>query len=103
MSASNVEVSDFLTIPNSLFHGTLVPPVPAAVSFKAHWGGPGARVKLRNPVNGFAGEYVQNAASMVWSASSGGLMYQSGSEDTSISVFGQVGYERNGVFFPQGG
>ena len=103
MSASNVAVSDFFNIPNSLLHGTLVPPVPAAVSFMVNWGGPGTRVKLRDSVNGFAGECVQNTASMVWSASSAGLMYQSGGEDTAVSVFGQVGHERNGVFFPQGG
>ena len=102
LTASNVAVTDFFTIPNSLLHGALVPPVPATVSFTAHWGGPGQDVKLRDPVNGFTGDFVQNTASIVWSASSAGLLYESGAEETSISVFAEVGHERNGVFFPQG-
>jgi hypothetical protein len=102
MSAANVAVSDFFTIPNSLLHGAIAPPVPATVSFAVHWGGAGKRVKLRDPVNGFTGEFVENAASMTWSASSLGLSYQSGVEDSSVSVFAEVGSERNGVFFPQG-
>ena len=93
-------VSDFFTIPNNLLHGAIVPPVPATVSFVIHWGGTGNRVKLRDPVNGFDGEFVENSASMIWSASSSGLSYQSGGEDTSVSVFAEVGHERNGVFFP---
>ena len=50
----------------------------------------------------FTGDFVQNTASIVWSASSAGLLYESGAEETSISVFAEVGHERNGVFFPQG-
>ena len=102
LSAANVSVSDFFTIPNSILHGAIVPPVPATVSFSVHWGGARNRVKLRDPVNGFAGEFVENSASMTWSASSAGLSYQSGGEDTSVSVFAEVGLERNGVFFPPG-
>lgn len=102
MSAANVAVSDFFNIPNSLLHGAIAPPAPAIASFTVHWGGAGNRVKLRDPVNGFAGEFVENSASIIWSASSAGLSYQSGGEDTSVSVFAEVGIERNGVFFPPG-
>ena len=102
LTANNVAVTDFFNIPNSHLHGALVPPPPATVSFTAHWGGTGKNVKLRDPVNGFAGDFVQNTASIVWSASSAGLLYKSGPEETSVSVFGEVGHERNGVFFPQG-
>jgi hypothetical protein len=100
MTARNVAVTDYFSIPNALLHGAIVPPVPATVSFTVHWSGAGKHVKLRDPVNGFAGEFVENSASMLWSASSAGLSYQSGGEDTSASVFAEVGHERNGVFFP---
>ena len=103
MNASNVAISDFFSIPNSLLHGAIMPPVPAIASFTVNWGGPKNRVKLRDPVHGFAAEFVENTASMVWSVSSAGLLYQSGSEDTSVNIFSEVGHERNGVFFPQGG
>ena len=102
MTASNVAVTDYFNIPNALLHGAIVPPVPATVSFAVHWGGAGKHIKLRDPVKGFAGEFVENSATMVWSASSAGLLYQSGAEDTSVTVFAEVGHERNGVFFPQG-
>jgi hypothetical protein len=102
MTAGNLGITDYFTIPNSFLHGAIVPPVPATVSFVVHWGGAGNRVKLRDPVKGFAGEFFENSASTAWSASSAGLLYESGGEETSISVFGEVGSERNGVFFPQG-
>jgi len=103
MSGANIAVSDFFSIPNSLLHGAIAPPVPATVSFAVHWGGPGTEVRLRDTVNGFVGDFLENSASMAWSASSAGLLYQSGSEDESVSVFAEVGHERNGRFFPQGG
>jgi hypothetical protein len=40
-----------------------------------------------------------NTATIVWSAESNGVAYQSGPIDTSSSVSGQVGHERNGAFF----
>ena len=102
MIGDNVAVSDFFTIPNSLLHGAIIPPVPATVSFAVHWGGPGTQITLRDPVNGFTGNFIENSASLVWSASSAGLLYASGPENTSISIFAEVGHERNGLFFPQG-
>ena len=99
MIVENIAVSDFFSIPNSFLHGAIIPPVPAAVSFAVHWGGAGNRVTLSDPVNGFTGDFLENSASIVWSASSQGLLYQSGPEDTSISVFAEVGHERNGRFF----
>lgn len=102
MKGGNVAVSDFFTIPNNLLHGAIVPPVPATVSFAVLWGGEGTRIKLRDTVNGFAGDFLENTASIAWSASSAGLLYQSGPVGTSVSVFAEVGHERNGLFFPQG-
>jgi len=100
MKGGNIAVSDFFTIPNNLLHGAIEPPVPATVSFAVLWGGAGNRIKLRDTVNGFAGNFLENTASILWSASSGGLQYQSGPAGTSVSVFAEVGHERNGSFFP---
>ena len=102
MIVRDIAVSDFFTIPNSFLHGAIIPPVPATVSFAIHWGGAGNKITLRDPANGFTGDFVENSASIAWSATSAGLLYQSGAEDTSVSVFAEVGHERNGVFFPQG-
>ena len=102
MVGANIAASDFFNIPNSLLHGGIVPPVPATVSFAVHWGGPGTPIRLNDTVNGFTGDFLLNSASMAWSASSAGLLYQSGPVGTSVSIFAEVGHERNGLFFPQG-
>jgi hypothetical protein len=53
-------------------------------------------VKIRNATVGFAGEYIRNTATLVWSASETNFSFQS---DPAGSGFATIGHERNGVFF----
>jgi len=95
----NQAVLDYHDIPNALLQG---PSQPATVSFVVNWQRSSQKIKIRNATEGFAADLVQNTATMSWSASTQGVSYFSGPENTSFSVFAFVGHERNGVFFPQG-
>jgi hypothetical protein len=53
------------------FDGGRPAPVPTVVSFKAKWSGVDSRVNLKNPANGFAGEYVRGQAQTEWTAYGG--------------------------------
>ena len=97
---TNLPAFDYFSIPNAFSHGRSD---PATVSFQMHWAPGTQRQKLEDTANGFVFDFVQNSATMAWTATSGGNIYQSGPEHTSFSLFAAVGHERNGVFFPQGG
>ena len=96
---NNATVLAYHDIPTALVRG---PSHPATVSFVVNWQPSSQRIKMRDIVNGFAAELVQNTATMAWNASTQGISYFSGPESTSSSVFAYVGHERNGAFFPQG-
>jgi hypothetical protein len=97
MTASNLAVQDFGTIPNALF-GPRSSAIPATCSFDIHWSGP---VTSRGPVTsppGSVGELVESQATMTWSASNAlGFHFQSSPANTT-SVFAQLGRVRNGRF-----
>ena len=97
MKANNVQVLDFHDFGHALFGGAPAP-VPAEVSFEVHWFGVDDRVNVKNPGNGFAGEFVRNQAQMEWTATSGGYHYVSAPLSTSASGFAELGHERNGSF-----
>jgi hypothetical protein len=97
---TNLSALDYFSLPNAFLHGAHA---PATVSFQMHWAPGSNRQRIRDTVNGFDADFVLNTATMAWTATSGGNVYQSGPEHTSFSLFAEVGHERNGVFFPQGG
>ncbi len=97
--AANVPILDFHNIINALFGGG-APPEPGFVSFEVQWSGTDERVNLKNPSNGFAGEYVRGKAQMQWTARVGDFHYVSDPIETSSSQFAQLGHERNGSFYP---
>ena len=102
LEASNVAILDYGNIPNALFGGGPAP-VPGTVSFKVVWSGVDERLNIKNtdPVfGGFAGEFVRNTAQMEWHAAVGDFTLVSDPIATSSSSFAEIGYERNGVFFP---
>jgi hypothetical protein len=77
------------------------PSLEAAVSFDVAWSGVAERVKIRNTETDFAGEYVRNSATLVWSATNeSGFSFDSDPSDPlSNSEFATIGHERNGSFF----
>jgi len=103
---NNLATLDFHDFVNdSLFHGAST---PTTLSFTIEWGGPiTERRNVKDTTNGFAGEFVFNSATMVWSANEpnrpavwgGPAMYVSDPANTSHSDFAMVGIERNGSFF----
>lgn len=101
MKANNVHVLDFHDFGNALGGGGQAP-VPAVVSFEVRWFGVDDRVNVKNPGNGFAGEFVRNQAQMAWTATSGGYFYESDPLSTSASGFAELGHARNGSFYPHG-
>lgn len=98
MSAANLELEDYFSIPNALFRFLSPESVGATSSFDIHWSGP---VTSRGPVttSGSSGQLVMCQATMTWSATNNlGFSFVSNPAGTK-SVFAQLGHVRNGVFF----
>jgi len=90
------QMGDFIKVPSSLMHG---PSVPATISYDVRWSGPGKPVSINDAKNGFAGEFLENAATVSASATRQGFQFVSDPAATSKSVFAVLGRERNGIFF----
>jgi len=101
LHVTHLDMSDFFFIPNSLSGGALEPPVPATVSFHVRWSHISQRDTIRDEENGFAGQFIENTATIEWSATEEGFAFESDPAETSVNVFSLIGKERNGVFFPQ--
>jgi hypothetical protein len=100
MRATDLQVRDFFSIPNSLFRFLSPASVAATCSFDIEWKGPVTdRSKVNDPVVGFEGDFVSDQATMTWSASrADGFRFQSDPHNTT-SVFAELGKMKNGVFF----
>lgn len=96
MTVTDLVMEDYFNVVNALNDGN---ENDATVSFQVHWKGGGKHFNVRDFNTGMAGEFIMSPATMTWSATSNGQTYVSGPEETSFSVAGQVGQERNGVFF----
>ena len=102
MEATDLPVNDYVIGANAIGGGGPTPQ-PCVVSFKVVWRGVDERLTIRNddPVyGGFAGEVVRNTAQLEWRANIGALLLVSDLLTTSSSAFAEIGYERNGSFFP---
>lgn len=93
MHVADLDVEDYGNVVNALQDG---PSVDASVSFDVDWSGVNERVKIRNSQTDFAGEFIRNTATAVWSASESGFSFQA---DPLGGGFGTIGHERNGSFF----
>ena len=94
---ADLDVLDYTSIPNSI---TLGPAVPASVTFELRWSGPVSRdITVQDKDNGFRGRFLENTATISWSASRAGFSFVSDPASTSTSVFAELGRESNGIFF----
>src|SRR5262245_5065470 len=112
-------MEDYFNFPNAAADGG--PPGPglgevdASVSFDVVWGGPVKRhVAVRDAANGFTGLFVEDQATVTWSAREGpsalfpsGFRFRAdpGSFATSVpeaAPIAELGFEANGIFFPGG-
>jgi hypothetical protein len=96
MDFKNLETRDFHDLKNTLQRG---PSVPADVSFRIRWSGVTARVNLRDDTNQFVGNFIEDTATVSWSAKQKGFKFDSDPASTSKSLFAEIGSESNGVFF----
>ena len=98
MTGTDLDMLDYFSIPNALFHFA-ESPVAATCSFDITWSGP---VTDRSPVtapSGSSGELVMCTATMQWSASNAsGFRFQTDPSAPTKSVFAQLGKVTNGVF-----
>ena len=105
LSVSNLAAEDFVNLAASLGPNWQTAFVNATVSFDVVWSGPITRqVSVTNGTNGdqFQGSYVENQASVTWSASNAnGFSFTANAGDfsTSVSPFAELGQEQNGSFF----
>ena len=97
MVVGHADIKDYFNIPNALFGPT--PPVPASVSFELRWSGVTKRVHTRDVTNHFVGDYIEDTATIHWTANEAGFHFVSDSANPSTTVFAEIGSESNGVFF----
>ena len=91
-----MDVEDYHDLVNALKEG---PSVPANVSFDIRWHSVQKRVHLRDTKNHFVGDYIQDKATIQWTAERKGFTFVSDPASTSFTNFAEIGHERNGVFF----
>jgi len=96
---TNVALADYTKLANAFFPPPGFTPVPATASFDLSWSGVKRRINVRDAVNGFAGEYVENTATIAWSVTEAGFSFTSDDASTSQSIAAFIGHEHNGVFF----
>jgi hypothetical protein len=108
LQVTNLALPDYPKIPIALGSQFQTAFVPASISFDVVWhGAVTRRLNVTNGTNGdqFAGEFVENDATVSWSASNAsGFTFQAnpGSLSTSIpgGAFVGLSHEENGTFFP---
>jgi hypothetical protein len=106
MHVHDLAIEDYFNFPNASIPGD---EVDATVSFDVVWDRPiTRRYNVTDAANGFAGSFVENQATITWSASNElGFTFVAdpGSFATSVPEAGPIallGHERNGTFFPAG-
>jgi len=102
LEATDVPITDFGTISNTLSGGS--PTTPGTVSFTVVWQGVDERFTVWNddpPTSGvsFAGEFIRTSAQMEWRATVGEVLLVSEVLATSSSTVAEIGREQNGSFF----
>jgi hypothetical protein len=106
--ANNMAIPDYHDFPNSI--GVRTPPIatiPSFVSFDMRWKAkPDAKLtRLTDTTNHFRGRFLDSNATITWSAKqpSTGFTFKSAPANTSKTISGVIGHERNGKFFSSSG
>ncbi len=95
-NVTDVPVEDYFNLANALHDG---PSAPATVSFSMRWVGASPPVEFTNVAQGFTGTFTVSTVTIDWSANTTGFQFVSDPADTTVTVAGIMGEERNGVFF----
>jgi hypothetical protein len=105
LSARNLNMFDFLNKRNAFGSNWDNPPYGATVSFDVVWDVPVTRrldFQDGTDVDQFSGSYVENQATVTWSASNtNGFTFTAnpGNFSTSSDPFAELAHEQNGTFF----
>jgi hypothetical protein len=107
MRVHNLALRDYGIIPVALGPNFQTAFIPATVSFDVVWDRPVTRrlhVRDGTNVDRFAGDFVENRATVTWSGSNAaGFRFHSnpGNFATSVDAFAELGHVRNGTFFEE--
>ncbi len=96
MDLGDLDIEDYHDIVNAVHDG---PSVPANVSYHIRWSGLTKRVPVRDEKNEFVGNFIEDTATIRWSARTEHFKFVSDPENTSTTLFAEIGNERNGEFF----
>ncbi len=95
-SSTNLPLPDARNLDNSLHGG---PTAPGTVSFNMRWTGIGSPFHFTNTGDRFRGNFQFATVEIEWSAHTAGFSFASDPANTTVTVAGIIGEERNGVFF----
>ncbi len=95
-NVTDLPEQDFFNLANALHDGSSV---AATVSFSMRWVGTSSPIEFTNAAQGFTGTFTLSTVTIEWSARTTGFQFVSDPADTSVTVAGIMGEERNGVFF----
>lgn len=90
---TDVPMPDFHDFGNGVVGGKSE---PARVSFDVRWSGAIKRLTVRNDAQAFTGEFIQDNATIVWSAQQAGFSFQS-DPDPKPDMIAQIGREQSGA------
>jgi hypothetical protein len=96
MDVRDQELEDYHDVVNALMDG---PSVPASCSFRFDWSGELSVQQIRDKTQRFEGSFVQDEATVSWSAETRAFSFESDSAESSTNKFSVLARERNGVFF----
>lgn len=96
MRVSDLDLEDYHDLVNALVDG---PSIPAVASFHIEWTRSGDQHRFHDPVHRWDANVLFNSAHVEWSAETAAARYVSDPAAPQVSLFAEVGHERNGVFF----
>lgn len=96
MRLSDLDIEDYHDLVNALKDG---PSVPAEVSYHIQWHGVKRVDRVHDATNHFSGRFIEDSATVEWSASEHGFRFKSDPASTTVTEFAEIGEERNGLFF----
>ena len=106
LDAKNIPVHDVFTVANSFGH--VFPLVPSMIdSLRIEWSGITNTIDFSDPVDRFAGFFLENSATIEVTATTPpsdtlhGFQFVSDAGSTSHSHFAQIGHDSSGAFFPE--
>jgi hypothetical protein len=89
---------DYFDVVNAVFR-TGPDPVPAMASVDVRWTGTGRRMKVRNDVQGFGGQYESASAMVQWSVSNAeGYFFSTANSSHTNLTSAFTAHVHNGVF-----